>query len=107
MNKQFLLGVAIGVALSIAVGGVVTYDPEILEPRVAQAKKRQKKAAQPASKSPKTRLPNGRSLMPIKNGVYPRDYFPNTEKLAPNEMRIVALGTGMPQVIQKKTKASG
>ena len=42
MNKQFLLGVAIGVALSIAVGGVVTYGPEILEPRVAQAKKRQK-----------------------------------------------------------------
>jgi ribonuclease Z len=54
-----------------------------------------------------TRLPNGRQLNPVRGGVYPQDYFPNTEALAPDEMRIVALGTGMPQVIQKKTKASG
>ena len=54
-----------------------------------------------------SRLPNGRSLSPIRNGVYPQDYFPNTETLAPDEMRIIALGTGMPQVIQKRTKASG
>ena len=54
-----------------------------------------------------TRLPNGRNLSPIEDGVYPQDYFPNTEALAPTEMRIIALGTGMPQVIQKKTKASG
>jgi ribonuclease Z len=54
-----------------------------------------------------TRLPNGRQATAIASGVYPQDYFPNTEKLGPTEMRIVALGTGMPQVIQKKTKASG
>jgi hypothetical protein len=52
-----------------------------------------------------TRLPNGRNLTPIENGVYPQDYFPNTETLAPTEMRIIALGTGMPQVIQKKTRS--
>jgi ribonuclease Z len=104
MKDRFSLGVALGVALTVVVGGSLAYGPELLDLPVAQAKKRQKKAA---PSSAKTRLPNGRSLMPIKNGVYPRDYFPNTEKLGPNEMRIVALGTGMPQVIQKKTKASG
>jgi ribonuclease Z len=104
MRNRFLLGVAFGVAVTVVVGGVLTQGPELLSATVAQAKKREKK---PAANAPKTRLPNGRSLMPIKNGVYPRDYFPNTEKLGPNEMRIVALGTGMPQVIQKKTKASG
>ena len=56
---------------------------------------------------PATRLPNGRQLSSVQDGVYPQDYFPNTEMLAPDEMRIIALGTGMPQVIQKKTKASG
>jgi ribonuclease Z len=60
-----------------------------------------------ADKELETRLPNGRNLTPIKDGVYPQDYYPNTESLAPTEMRIIALGTGMPQVIQKKTKASG
>ena len=60
-----------------------------------------------ASAEQGTRLPNGRQVTPVKEGVYPQDYFPNTEALAPDEMRIIALGTGMPQVIQKKTKASG
>jgi hypothetical protein len=45
---------------------------------VAQAKKRDKKGAQPSSKAQKTRLPNGRQLMPIRDGVYPQDFFPNT-----------------------------
>ena len=45
--------------------------------------------------TPKTRLPNGRALTPIKNGVYPRTYAPNTERLGPKEMRVTALGTGI------------
>lgn len=53
------------------------------------------------------RLPNGRVLHAVEKGAYSQDYFPNTEKLGPDEMRITALGTGMPQVIQKRTKASG
>lgn len=45
--------------------------------------------------------------MPIKNGAYPRVYAPNTEKLGSKEMRITALGTGMPNVITGQQKASG
>ena len=37
----------------------------------------------------------------------PRDhYFPNTEPLAPNEMRIIALGTGRPFVRRAQANCS-
>ena len=41
-------------------------------------------------------LPRGRQATPIVDGVYPASYFPNTELLGDDEMRITALGTGMP-----------
>ena len=41
-------------------------------------------------------VPSGRIPQEIKDNRYPHTYFPNTEKLGENEMRIVALGTGMP-----------
>ena len=40
--------------------------------------------------------PRGRTPVAIEKGVYPATYFPNTELLGPAEMRITALGTGMP-----------
>ena len=40
--------------------------------------------------------PSGRTPVEIIDGQYPASYFPNTELLGPNEMRIIALGTGMP-----------
>lgn len=44
----------------------------------------------------KDNLPLGRTSQAIKDGNYPATYFPNTELLGSNEMRITALGTGMP-----------
>ena len=41
-------------------------------------------------------VPSGRIPQDIKNNNYPRTYYPNTEKLGKAEMRITALGTGMP-----------
>ena len=41
-------------------------------------------------------LPLGRKAVPIVDGKYPASYFPNTELLGADEMRITALGTGMP-----------
>ena len=41
-------------------------------------------------------LPLGRSATAIVDGKYPASYFPNTELLGSDEMRITALGTGMP-----------
>lgn len=47
-------------------------------------------------------LPTGREAVAIRDGVYPASYFPNTEILGTEEMRITALGTGMPN----QTKAA-
>ncbi len=44
----------------------------------------------------KDAMPMGRSAMAIVDGKYPASYFPNTELLGADEMRITALGTGMP-----------
>ena len=44
----------------------------------------------------------GRRAVAIVDGQYPASYFPNTELLGPAEMRITALGTGMPN----QTKAA-
>ena len=41
-------------------------------------------------------VPLGRTPVPIVDGQYPASYFPNTELLGADEMRITALGTGMP-----------
>ncbi len=41
-------------------------------------------------------VPFGRIPQEIVNNHYPRSYFPGTEKLGAEEMRITALGTGMP-----------
>ncbi|MGI9373221.1 MAG: guanitoxin biosynthesis MBL fold metallo-hydrolase GntH [Hyphomicrobiales bacterium] len=41
-------------------------------------------------------LPKGRTAQEIKDGNNPASYFPNTEILGADEMRITALGTGMP-----------
>ncbi|MEE8294509.1 MAG: MBL fold metallo-hydrolase, partial [Sphingomonadales bacterium] len=38
----------------------------------------------------------GRIPQEIKDNIYPRSYFPGTEKIASDEMRVTALGTGMP-----------
>jgi ribonuclease Z len=51
-------------------------------------------------------VPFGRVPQEIKNNRYPRTYFPNTEKVAADEMRIVALGTGMPNQSPSNVAAS-
>ena len=47
-------------------------------------------------------MPEGRKAVAIVDGQYPASYFPNTEILGADEMRITALGTGMPN----QTKAA-
>lgn len=51
-------------------------------------------------------VPSGRIPQEIKDNKYPRTYFPNTEKLGKDEMRIVALGTGMPNQSPSNVAAS-
>ena len=51
-------------------------------------------------------LPLGRTSSSINDGKYPASYFPNTEKLGSEEMRIIALGTGMPNQTRKSVSIS-
>jgi ribonuclease Z len=51
-------------------------------------------------------VPSGRIPQEIKNNRYPRTYYPNTEKLGKDEMRITALGTGMPNQSPSNVAAS-
>ncbi len=48
--------------------------------------------------SAKDNVPLGRKPVAIVDGQYPASYFPNTELLGPAEMRITALGSGMPNL---------
>ena len=51
-------------------------------------------------------VPGGRIPQEIKNNKYPRTYFPNTEKIGKAEMRITAIGTGMPNQSPSNVAAS-
>src|SRR5210317_1644108 len=51
-------------------------------------------------------MPLGRQAVAIQDGQYPASYFPNTELLASDEMRITALGTGMPNQTLKAVSIS-
>jgi ribonuclease Z len=51
-------------------------------------------------------VPSGRIPQAIKDNKYPRTYYPNTEILATDEMRITALGTGMPNQSPSNVAAS-
>jgi ribonuclease Z len=51
-------------------------------------------------------MPRGRTPAAIVNGEYPASYFPNTEILGAGEMRITALGTGMPNQTKKAVSIS-
>ena len=50
--------------------------------------------------------PLGRTPVAIVDGKYPASYFPNTELLGADEMRITALGTGMPNQTKKAVSIS-
>jgi len=54
----------------------------------------------------KDNYPLGRTPAAIVDGQYPASYFPNTELLSSDEMRITALGTGMPNQTRKAVSIS-
>ena len=51
-------------------------------------------------------VPSGRIPQEIIDNRYPRTYFPGTERVGKDEMRITALGTGMPNQSPSNVEAS-
>ncbi len=62
--------------------------------------------ARPAPEPAQDTTPRGRTPAAIVDGEYPASYFPNTELLGADEMRITALGTGMPNQTKKAVSIS-
>ena len=62
--------------------------------------------SQAVAASSSNALPSGRTASPIVDGKYPASYFPNTELLGADEMRITALGTGMPNQTKRAVSIS-
>ena len=76
---------AVGAAIGIVITGNLDRQAEAKENEPAVS------AAGPADNEPL-----GRKPVAIVDGQYPASYFPNTELLGSGEMRLTALGTGMP-----------
>ncbi len=77
----------VGVAIGIVMTGNLAHQ--------AQAKESEQAVSAAGAQD---NVPRGRKLVAIVDGQYPASYFPNTELLGPEEMRIIALGTGMPNM---------
>ena len=81
----YLTGIVFSLVLAIYITGIYEQDSiSILETAMAE------------QAGVKDNVPLGRKPVAIVDGQYPASYFPNTELLGPDEMRITALGTGMP-----------
>ena len=82
-------------AIGVVIGIVISGDPA----RQTHAQARNGEQAQ-------DNYPKGRTPSAIVDGQYPASYFPNTELLGPDEMRITALGTGMPNMTRAAASIS-
>lgn len=90
-KAQILIGVVVILAIGIAIGFSLRTDPLPDLVSTASAAPAQDQAAD--AKEADTTTPDPR-----------KTYYPNTEELGPNEMRVISLGTGMPN--QRKSQAS-
>jgi len=91
MSSRIKTALYVPVIIGVAIGVVLTGDLLL---------------ARPDTSAPEDALPKGRTAETIANGVYPASYFPNTEILGADEMRITALGTGMPNQTKKAVSIS-
>jgi len=81
IKTAWIVLLVLGVAIGIVITGNLGHQTQAQE-----------------SDQPKDHLPLGRKAAAIADGKYPASYFPNTELLGHDEMRITALGTGMPNL---------
>ncbi len=95
MTRKLSAGIVVGLLVTAGLFGLIIASLQFNT--TAQAK---------PDKVDGINVPSGRIPQEIKNNKYPRTYFPGTEKLGENEMRITALGTGMPNVAYGSASAS-
>jgi len=89
LKTAWMVPLVVGVAIGIVITGTLGLDHTAL-----------------AKSQSQDNLPLGRTASAIAGGQYPATYFPNTEVLGPAEMRITALGTGMPNQTKRAVSIS-
>jgi ribonuclease Z len=94
---------ALLLATGVAVGIVITRD---LDHRAQAREGGNASAAAAQEAGAQDNTPRGRTPAAIVDGQYPASYFPNTERLGADEMRITALGTGMPNQTKRAVSIS-
>ncbi len=100
MNSRspLLIGTVLGSALTMGV--LVLINAPWHQRAYANTAAPTAAAPSPVMRKPDTvdgmKYASGRIPQEIRNGKYPRSYFPGTEKLGADEMRVTAVGTGMP-----------
>ena len=82
-SRPIIVGMIIGSLLTL--GGLAVL-PSLLD-QSAEAKPHKVKGEN---------YPSGRIPQEIVNGAYPHSYFPGTEIIGQDEIRVTAVGTGMP-----------
>lgn len=92
MSAKAKTALFIPLVIAVAIGVVLVGNLLVAKP-----------APEPAAQDA---LPRGRTAEAIVEGQYPASYFPNTEILGADEMRITALGTGMPNQTKKAVSIS-
>ncbi len=91
MLPKFKTGWIAALVIGVAIGAVITSNFGLDQNAEAQVR---------------DNVPKGREAGAIVDGQYPATYFPNTEVLGSDEMRITALGTGMPNQTKKAVSIS-
>lgn len=103
----------VGVLVIGFVGGYITANQPKMEASAEQfdsadnnESTRESTPTAPTAIAPANTAPNARPVSHDTKPTQPLDvYYPGTEHLGPNEMRVVALGTGMPTVRPKQAAA--
>ena len=103
MKKYLIIGV---IGLLVIAAYIMGRSGIDLGPSLAKAKSLFKGNSTSAITGAEDNLPRGRTAVAIVDGNYPASYFPNTEILGADEMRITALGTGMPNQTKQAVSIS-
>ncbi len=95
MLPKFKISWIVALVIGVAIGAVITSNLGLDHRAQAQGQVQVQ-----------DNYPLGREAGAIVDGQYPATYFPNTEVLGSDEMRITALGTGMPNQTKKAVSIS-
>ena len=101
MLTKIKFALIVPLAVGVVIGAAITFN--INQGHQAWAAEGEQAAAETTTAD---NMPLGRTPAALVGGQHPASYFPNTELLDADEMRITALGTGMPNQTKRAVSIS-